>query len=184
MKRLLIGALLFALAAAPMTASTFLAMNERELIAASEAVVQGQVLKVHSFWDASGRMVKTEALIRVEDTIVGESPTVVRVETFGGAVDGFLFEAAGFPTFNVGERMVLFLSPEKDGVTRITGYQFGQFYVKRDKAGVDFAVSALDTDVNVVTEDGRPFSRPQAVRLDTFKDRVRDTARRAGRMAN
>lgn len=184
MKRLLIGALLFALAAVPMTASTFLAMNERELIAASEAVVQGQVLKVHSFWDPSGRMVMTEALIRVEDTILGDTPTVVRVETFGGAVDGFLFEAAGFPQFKTGERMVLFLSPEKDGVARVAGYQFGQFHVRRDKAGVEFAVSALDADVNVVTKDGRPFARPRAVRLDTFKNQIRDTARRAGRIAN
>ena len=184
MKRLLIGALLFALAAAPMTASTFLAMNQKELIAASEAVVQGEVLKVHSFWDASGRMVVTEALVRVEEHILGEAPTVVRVETFGGEVDGFMFEAAGFPKFEAGQRMILFLSPEKNGTARIAGYQFGQFHILRDKAGVDVAVSALDADVNVATQDGRPFVRPQAVRLDTFKDQIRDTARRSGRFAN
>jgi hypothetical protein len=183
-KRLLIGALLFALAAAPMAASTFEAMTQKELIAASEAVVQGQVLKVHSFWDASGRMVMTEALIRVEDTILGQAPSIVRVQTFGGNVDGFIVEAAGFPEFKAGERMILFLSPEKDGIARVAGYQFGQYHVRRDKAGVELAVPALDLGVNVVTEDGRPFARPQAVRLDTFKDQVRETARRSGRIEN
>lgn len=184
MKRLLIGALLFALAAAPMAASTFEAMNQKELIAASEAAVQGQVLKVHSFWDPSGRMVMTEALVRVEETLFGEAPSIVRVQTFGGNVDGFIVEAAGFPEFKAGDRMILFLSPEKDAVARVAGYQFGQFHIRRDKAGVEFAVSALGTEVNVVTKDGRPFARPQAVRLDTFKDQVRETARRSGRIEN
>lgn len=184
MKRLLIGILLLALAAAPMAASTFMAMNQKELIAASEAVVQGQVLKVHSFWDPTGRVVMSEALIRVEDTIFGEAPSIVRVQTFGGNVDGFRVEAAGFPQFKAGDRMVLFLSPEKDAVTRVAGYEFGQYHIRRDKAGVEFAVSALGADANVVTQDGKPFARPQAVRLDTFKDQIRAEARRSGRIEN
>ena len=184
MKRLLIGVLLLALAAAPMAASTFLAMNQKELIAESQAVVQGQVLKVNSFWDASGRMVMTEALVRVEEAILGKAPTVVRVQTFGGNVDGFIVEAAGFPEFKAGERMVLFLSPAKDGVARVAGYQFGQYRIQRNKAGLEFAVPALDSAVNVATKDGSLFVRPQAVRLDTFKDQVRETARRSGRIEN
>lgn len=184
MKRLLIGVLLFALAAAPMAASTFIAVKTEQLIADSAAVIQGEVLRVHSFWDPSGRMVMTEALVRVEDTLLGDSPTIVRVETFGGNVDGFIVEADGFPKFEAGQRMILFLSPEKDGVARVSGYQFGQYHVRRDKAGVEYAVPALDLGANVVTKDGKPFVRPQAVRLDTFKDQVRAAARRSGRIEN
>lgn len=184
MKRLLIGALLFALAAAPMTASTFLAMNQKELIAASEAVVQGEVLKVRSFWDASGRMVMTEALVRVEENILGKAPAMVRVETFGGNVDGFIVEAAGFPEFKAGERMVLFLSKPKEGVARVEGYQFGQYRIQRNQKGIEFAVPALDSAVDVVTKDGTRFMRPQAVRLDAFKEQLRAEARRSGRIEN
>jgi hypothetical protein len=183
-KRLSIPVLILALAAVPLAASTFIAMNHAELIAASQAVVQGQVLKVHSFWDPTGRVVMSEALIRVEETIVGEAPSVVRVQTFGGNVDGFMVEAHGFPEFKPGERMILFLSPEKDAVSRVTGYQFGQYHVKRDKAGVDFAVPALDLGENIVTKDGKPFAKPQAMRLDTFKQRLVDTARQAGLLEN
>ena len=184
MKRFLIGILLFALAAAPMAASTFIAMKTDQLIAESAAIVQGEVLRVHSFWEPSGRMVMTEALVRVEDTILGESPTIVRVETFGGNVDGFIVEADGFPKFEAGQRMILFLSPEKDGVSRVAGYQFGQFHIRRDKAGVEHAVPALDLGTNVVTRDGKPFVRPQAVRLDAFKDQIRAAAQRSGRIEN
>lgn len=183
-KRLSIVLFLFALATLPLGASTFVAMDKAELIANSEAVVQGTVLKVNSFWAPSGRIVMTEALVRVEDTIVGQAPSVVRVQTFGGNVDGFLVEAHGFPEFKVGERMVLFLGAEQDGVTQVTGYQFGQYHVRRDKAGVDFAVPALDLGTNVVTKDGRPFARPQAMRLDAFKDNLLATARRSGRIEN
>jgi hypothetical protein len=172
------------LATLPLGASTFVAMDRAELIANSEAVVQGTVLKVNSFWDPSGRMVMTEALVRVEETILGNAPSIVRVQTFGGNVDGFIVEAAGFPEFKAGQRMVLFLSPEKAGIARVAGYQFGQFHIRKDKAGIEFAVPALDLGVNVVTENGRPFARPQAVRLDTFKDQVRETARRSGRFEN
>ena len=184
MKRLLIVALLFALAAAPMTASTFLAMTETELIADSEAVVQGEVVTVHSFWDPAGRIVMSEALVRVEETLLGKAPAMVRVETFGGNVDGFFVEAAGFPEFKAGQRMILFLSPEKQGVARVAGYQFGQYRIERNKAGIEFAVPALDAGVAVVTKDGTLFKRPQAVRLDVFKAQVRDNARRAGRLQN
>ena len=184
MKRLSIVLFLSVLATLPLGASTFMAMDRAELIANSEAVVQGTVLKVNSFWDPSGRMVMTEALVRVEDTIIGQAPSIVRVQTFGGNVDGFIVEAAGFPEFKAGERMILFLSPEKQGIAKVAGYQFGQFHIRRDKAGVEFAVSAIDAGVNVVTKDGRPFARPQAVRLDTFKDQVRETARRSGRIEN
>lgn len=183
-KRLSIVLFLFALATLPLGASTFVAMDKAELIANSEAVVQGTVLKVNSFWDPSGRIVMTEAMIRVEDTIVGKAASVVRVQTFGGDVDGFRVEAHGFPEFKVGERMILFLAAENDGFTKVTGYQFGQYHVRRDKAGVDYAVSAIGLDTNVVTKDGRPFSRPQAVRLDTFKANVLATARRSGRIEN
>lgn len=184
MKRLSIPVLVFALAAVPLAASTFVAMNHAELIAESQAVIQGQVLKVHSFWDPTGRVVMSEALVRVEETILGEAPTIVRVQTFGGNVDGFIVEAHGFPEFKAGERMILFLSPEKDAVNRVTGYQFGQYRVQRDKAGVDYAVPALDLGSNVATEDGKPFMRPQTMRLDTFKQRLLDTARQAGRLEN
>ena len=184
MKRLSIAVLLCALAALPIGASTFLALNEQQLLADSAAVIQGQVLKVSSFWDPSGRVVMTEALVRVENSIVGEAPSVVRVLTFGGKVDNFVVEAEGFPKFNVGERLVLFLEPERDGAARVAGYQQGQYRVVRDKAGVDFVVPTLDLGANMVTKDGRPYARPQTQRLETFTERIRETARRAGRIEN
>ena len=67
----------------PAGASTFLALSRQELVAQSDAVVQGRVLKVSSFWGQEGRVIMTEALIQIEEKIRGNAPTVVRVRTFG-----------------------------------------------------------------------------------------------------
>src|SRR4051794_613685 len=114
------AALLLA-AAVPAAASTFLAMTQHELIAQSDAVVQGRVLKVSSFWSPSGRVIMSEALVQVEEKVRGNAPSVVKVRTFGGTVGGYTVEAHGFPKFAVDERVVLFLQ-NADDTAEVTGY--------------------------------------------------------------
>jgi hypothetical protein len=176
-------ALLLALAV-PAGASTFLAQNRAELVAQSDAVVQGEVLSVESFWTPSGRIIVTQAMVRVTETIAGEAPTVLVVRTFGGTVDGFTVEAHGFPTFQQGDRLLLFVENQKDGSVEVTGYRLGQYRVVRDQAGVEFAVPTLEKGVRLLTRDGKEAARPQAVRLDTFKNEIRALAERGGRIAN
>lgn len=183
--RRLVSLVLFlvVLSGIPVGASTFLQMGQRDLIRASELVVEGEVLQVHSFWEPSGRIIVTEAIVRVRDAVVGDAPTAVVVRTFGGTVEGFTVEAHGFPTFQRGERLLLFLEPERDGAARIAGYQQGQFRIVEEK-GVEIAVSAVEGDANIVTRDGRPAPRMKAMALATLKDQIRAEARRAGRLEN
>jgi hypothetical protein len=185
MKRLVsIGILLLVVAAAtPGGASTFLRMTPGELVRGSAAVVQGEVLKVSSFWEPSGRIIVTEAMVQVQEKILGEAPSVVVVRTFGGTVNGYTVEAHGFPKFQAGERVLLYLEAEKDGVSRVNGYQQGHYRIVRDKAGVELAVPTLDEGASVITRDGRPAAAVKTVRLDLLKASIRDEARRAGRAA-
>jgi hypothetical protein len=183
MKRLAsVGLLLLAVAAVPLGASTFLFMSDEELVKSSAAVVEGRVLQVSSFWEKTGRIIVSEALVRVDDALFGDVPTVVKVRTFGGTVNGFTVEAHGFPTFKANERVLLYLEAERDGVSRVTGYQQGHFRIVRDKAGVDVAVPTVDNGGHFVTLDGRPVVAPKAVRLDALKSAIRNEARRAGRV--
>jgi hypothetical protein len=182
MKRLFsIGLLLAMAVAVPMGASTFLKMTQKELVRDSAAVVQGHVVKVSSFWDPTGRIVMSEALVRVEEKVFGEAPSVVIVRTFGGTVGNFTVEAHGFPKFQPNDHLLLFLEPEKDGATRVAGYQQGQFRVVQDKSGVMLAVPAFD-GANLLTKDGRAAAPAQAIRLDDLKASIRTEARRAGRV--
>jgi hypothetical protein len=103
------------------------------------------------------------------------------VRTFGGTVNGYTVEAHGFPKFRAGERVLLYLEAEKDGVSRVTGYQQGHYRIVRDKAGVELAVPTLDEGASVITRDGRPMAAAKAMRLDLLKASIRDEGRRAGR---
>lgn len=182
MKRLVsMALLLLVLVGIQAGASTFLAMSQRDLIQASQAVVQGQVLKVNSFWEPSGRIIVTEALVKVDEAIVGKSPSVVIVRTFGGTVGGYTVEAHGFPTFQKNDRVLLFLEPEQNGLNRVTGYQQGQFRLVRNKAGQEIAVPAMELGTRVITRDGRSIAAPRPIALDTLKGQIRAEAARLGR---
>ncbi|HEX6898120.1 MAG TPA: hypothetical protein VF789_00330 [Thermoanaerobaculia bacterium] len=177
-----IGLVLLAVAVvAPAAASTFVALDQRELVAQSDAVVQGRILKVSSFWSPSGRVILTEVMVQVEEKILGEAPGVVILRTAGGTVGGYTVEAHGFPSFKVGDRAVLFLRNSAN-VAEVTGYRQGQYDIVRDKAGVEMAVPSLGPGVRLLHRDGTPAAAPKAVRLDEFKAQLRaEAARTRGR---
>ncbi|MGD2115943.1 MAG: hypothetical protein PVG07_12865 [Acidobacteriota bacterium] len=164
--------------ALPASASTFVAMDEQELVAASATVVEGRVLEVHSFWNADGTAILTEATVRVTDVVAGRAADVVTVRTFGGRVGDHVIEAHGFPTFQQGERALLFLQGGADGTLRVTGYQLGHYRVRSDERGRKLAVPTMEAGVQLLRKDGTPAPRPQAVELDGFKDVVRSFAAR------
>jgi hypothetical protein len=163
-------------------ASTFLKMSQKELVRDSELVVVGRVLSTSSYWEKTGTVIVTEAMIQVEEAILGDAPTVVKVLTFGGEVGGYHVEAAGFPELTVNEKLLLFLEPEQDGLARVAGYQQGQYRIVRDKAGVELAVPAYEDGSHLLTRDGRPAAPAKAVGLETLKESIRGEARRAGRL--
>jgi hypothetical protein len=187
MKRFASAVLLLCLVlAAPAAASTFVKMNMRELLAESAAVVQGEVLSVNSFWNETGMVIVTEALVRVEETVIGDAPTVVRVRTFGGTVGGFTIEAHGFPEFRAGERLLLFVGDEEDGgFARVAGYRQGQYRIGHDRAGAEVAIPTFEADHAVlIGPDGRQSAPPRPYLLEDFKGMVRAQAGRVLRHAN
>jgi len=186
MKRIVwLGLIALLLAAVPAATSTFIALSHAELVAGSDAVVQGRVLKVSSFWEKTGRVIVSEAMIQVEELVKGAAPSVVIVRTFGGTVNGFTVEAHGFPKFAVNDHVLLYLH-DAEGTAEVTGYQQGQYRIVRDKAGVAMAVPTVDGGAFLVGRDGRPAPGAKAVRLDTLKNMIRAEAERpgAGRPAN
>lgn len=181
MKRLLVVLVLAAAAmsALPASASTFVAMGQEELVAASQAVVVGEVLQVRAFWNDDATAIVSEAQVRVDETLVGEAPSIVTVRTFGGTVGRLRIEALGFPTFHTGERLVLFLE-DIEGPARVVGYQQGEYRITvRHSDGAEIAVPAVDHGAHLVHLDGRAAARPRALPLATLKDQIRQAADRS-----
>jgi hypothetical protein len=173
--------------AVPASGSTFLHMSRAELAAKANAVVTGEVLEVNSFWDEKGQIIVTEAMVRVEDNLVGDSASVVAVRTFGGTVDGFTVEAHGFPVFAEGDRVLLFLENDRrtPDAHRVLGFQEGHYrLVREQKSGRELAVPTVDRGAHLLTADGRPAPTPRVVPLAELRTEIRQSARRAGRIVH
>lgn len=168
------------LAATPLAASTFLHMSPRELVAGADALVRGEVIELESFWSESGRVIVTEATIAVEAAILGQVPSIVTVRTFGGQVGDVRVEAHGFPRFEPGERVLLFLERHEDDTLRVLGYQQGQFRVVTRLDGVTLAVPMVDEDARFLTRDGRVAPEPRSLEIGLFTDTVLRLAGPAG----
>lgn len=170
-------------AALPVGASTFVALTPDELVAQSDAVVQGEVLKVNSFWTPEGRVIVSEALVRVTETVTGDSPSVLVVKTYGGTVGGYTVEAHGFPGFKAGDRVLLFVQNQADGTVEVTGYRQGQYRVAFER-GLEKAIPTLEDGVHLLTPDGRQAVRPVTKELESFKQQIRERADRVRALVN
>ncbi|HUO86230.1 MAG TPA: hypothetical protein VM617_02475 [Thermoanaerobaculia bacterium] len=175
MKRLLVVLVLAVavLCALPATASIFLAMDQVELVAASEAVVLGEVTQVRAFWNDDATAIVTEAEFRVDEVLAGAAPPIVTVRTFGGTVGRLRIEALGFPVFHTGERLVLYLS-DLAGPATVVGYQQGEYRITtRRSDGTEIAVPAVDHGAHFVHLDGSAAARPRALPLTNLRDQIR-----------
>ena len=171
------------LAAAPVLASTFLLLSPEEMVAASESVVEGELVEAHSYWNAERTAILTDAVLRVDDTVVGVAEPFVNLRTFGGRVGDYKVVAHGFPIFVVGERLLLYLAPEQGGVHRVAGYLQGQYRLTTDAGGETLAVPTLDLGSRYLTKDGRTAPAPRTRPLGEVKAQLRELATRAGRPA-
>ncbi len=172
-----LATLIVALAASPLAAGTFQHMGLEKLVRASNAAIEGEVLGTSSYWDAEGRIIVTEADVLVADRVFGESASVVKVKTFGGKVGNYTIQAPGFPTFEKGERLFLFVRTDEGdpSMQRVTGYQQGQFYVVNDDNNVARAESALRAGANLI-DMGQEDGLPAELSLSELKELVRAQA--------
>jgi hypothetical protein len=182
MKRVGFGIALTLALALPAGASTFIEMSREELVEQADAVVAGRVVEVKSFWNRQGTAILTEAVIEVEDSILGKTASRVKVRTFGGEVGKHRIVALGFPTFERNEKLLLFLEPEQDGAYKVLGYLQGEFRIRADRHGRETAVPTWEMDtVRILKADGTPARVPRAVPFEDLKRQIRETADRVGR---
>lgn len=177
MRRILFALALVALVAAPSMASTFLAMSDVELVTQADAVVQGRIISQRSSWDAAGGVIVTESAVRVQQVLVGRAPDVVTVRTAGGQVGDLAVDAVGFPKFNDRERVLLFLSDNGDGTSRVLGYQQGHFEVVERLDGVKMAVPRTEDGASFLSRSGQLKPERPSMLLRDFKRGVRRIAR-------
>ena len=116
-------------------ATTFVAITERALARAADAIVVGTVRYIETVAAPDGT-INTLVTVEVEQEAKGNVGRLVVLKQPGGRVSGRQLWLAGSPTFTVGDR---------DGTARTTALGMGQFHLSTNAfTGVTYAERTLD----------------------------------------
>ena len=125
-------------------ATTFVAMTDRALTRAADAIVVGTVRYIETVGAPDGA-INTLVTVEVEQEAKGHLGHLVVLKQPGGSVGGRQLWVAGSPSFTVGDRELLFLSAYRDGTARTTALGMGQFHLSTNPfTGVTHAERTLD----------------------------------------
>jgi hypothetical protein len=117
-------------------------MSLRDLANTADLIVFGEVVVVAAEGDESRKRVLTRIELRILEVLKG--PAAVPTVSFvipGGKLGEMSSLVADAPTFGVGERVVVFLAPRRDGQRGVAALFQGKFSVERDPVtGQEMAV--------------------------------------------
>jgi hypothetical protein len=101
-------------AAAPVVASTSLALDLRELVTSSDRIVMGTVLNREARYDDRRRIV-TDVTVRVDESMKGTTGAgdELVIRCLGGEIGDLGMRVAGAPRFSDGQRSILFVAARR-----------------------------------------------------------------------
>ncbi|MBI3694139.1 MAG: hypothetical protein HY238_04785 [Acidobacteria bacterium] len=159
---------------AALGASTVIPLSLSQISTLAHRVVTGRIERITSHQDpSSGRI-----LSKVEIAQPAPQPSLV-FEMTGGTVGDLRQWIAGFPSFQVGDRVVLFLA--EDTTTPLgptVGLHQGVFFVEPDNTITDHRrrpISGIRGE-NLVLSDGSGSAR---LKLETFLQKVQSLKKSA-----
>jgi hypothetical protein len=131
-------------ASAPARATTLARLTHDQMVDASDAIVEGTVVRVWSVADERGH-VWTRAYVQVDRALKGDRRVgeVLTVEAAGGAsADGNVTFVGLTPRYGEGERVLLYLCEKRHGTMYGTvGMLMGKYTIKQNPAdGSDMVV--------------------------------------------
>jgi Ig-like domain CHU_C associated/Matrixin len=163
------------LAMGSLSAATFVAPSDTDLLDRAELVVTATVVDTVSR-EADGRMIYTDSRLRIDDVIKGHtSDTILTVTEVGGVANGHGVAVPGSAKYEPGTRVMAFLRQRTDG-TYFTAYMaLGKYrFIERD--GIE--ILARDAD-GIEVDDGSAFAaRPATEFVEYMRDGAPPTTER------
>lgn len=161
------------LLASSAAASVVTAMSTEALVRASAAIVHAEVETVAV--QVVAQEVETWVRLRVEENLKGAGKRgTLTLRLPGGISETLVSRVHGIPTFEVGERVVVFATPTRSGALTVTGLFQGKYRVVSEPGAADQVVPDRGEGAHVVgaspPADGEP--------LQAFLGRVRALADR------
>lgn len=124
--------------AVPASATSLVRRGIEALTLDSETIVQGSVVDIHSYWNASHTLILTDVRLRPSKFFKGEAVEDVILTVMGGTVGGTTTLILGGPELAPGREYVLFLShgdlPGAPARLTVRDLCQGAFAVRKDRA--------------------------------------------------
>jgi hypothetical protein len=157
-------------------ATTFVPMSIGNLTRTSVASAVGSVRSVRGVESPNGALF-TLVEVQVEQIIHGQLPSeTITLREIGGVVGTHREVWSGTPSFEVGERVFLFLTTDPDGSLRTTQLALGKLRIEPDSAGRLTARRTFPPGTVLLTPRGTAAAAGE-MRLD---DLITDVRRAAG----
>ena len=147
-------AVLLAVCAAEAAATTFIPMPVEELASSSQAVVIGSVRQLTGVRSSNGEIV-TLVELAIDEVVKGWLPEpIITLKEDGGTVGDQREVIFGTPSFQIDERVLLFLTLRPDGSWRTNHLSLGKFHIDAGRAEVPRARQDIAPDATVIGTDG------------------------------
>ena len=128
------------IASLPSFATTVKHLELKDIVGASDTIVQGRVESMRSFWQ--GRQIRTEVRVAVSRALKGPRGDRLTFLQTGGRVESPVpleMTVPGAPIFRVGDEAYFFLQPGNRGERYVVGLFQGHVPLRHDARG-DFVV--------------------------------------------
>ncbi len=186
-KRLLRGVMAFAIAASvvvPAGATTLIRESLDELVRSNRTIVVGEVVDVHSYWNADGTFILTDVRVATHDVLKGKvQDREVTLTLMGGRVGETTTLIIGNAELIPGNSYVLFLNeedlPGRKALT-VRSLVQGAFDIKMGKDGLR-AISQANG--HPLLSDGRTFEAEggrEGFQLNTMMETIREIVGNTG----
>jgi len=151
-------------------------MSTKELVKESTAVVAGQCIGKHCYWDEDRTKIFTKITIRAQEYVKGNLGSEIELTIPGGRVGNILYEVSDMPLIDEGEEVFLFIWQHPSGKNLITGAFQGKYQIIRDKKTGEKIVPGIHEEMDQ-KKPAQPFSVPMQrqsnVLLKDFIQRVK-----------
>ncbi len=160
--------------------TTMLCLNTEELTKKAREIVQGKVVKKHCEWNQDEPRINTTITIKVGRSIKGDlAKEEVVIRQPGGVIGDVGLKVSGFPDFQEGEEVLVFLQKGEEYFRKVVGLAQGKFRIITDKetgrkildmTGQDKGLRIIDKEEAVKTEAVREEKK---VFLEDFVDSIK-----------
>jgi hypothetical protein len=119
-------------------------MDLPQLTDQADLIFQGRVAAVDARWDDTRKKIWTYVAFRVDEVIKGgfaENEITLRLPGGSIAAENIRLKVDGVPTFEVGDEVVIFCSPDPKRKNPIIGWHQGHFKIRHEKESAQTFIS-------------------------------------------